>query len=312
MKKTIISIVLIVLLSLTTILLDFLTFSWELIFDPKYWIETLSIQIPIAVIILAVRDIAIDSERKKNGEYQDAIGTINKAYLEIHRSKERLQSFLDYIKSNNRARKIKAYEDRLDREIFRLTTKNKKLELSLQGRAERLRLKAEKKALLQGKITDPREHNPLWQIRVLVANKRLEKRRAKITLLESRREKAEKVVDYIRVKYSEVSYATLFTDTTARQSDSFDLAIHNGRDIGMLMLSRVLGIIAVGIIISSAVLSAIEGEPFVIAYTIVSRGMQIALAIYSGMSAGQEFLRNEILLRLKLRITYLQAFLYTT
>lgn len=37
--------------------------------------------------------------------------------------------------------------------------------------------------------------------------------------------------------------------------------------------------------------------------------LQTALAIYTGATSGTMFIRNEVLLRLKLRVTYLQEFL---
>ena len=63
-----------------------------------------------------------------------------------------------------------------------------------------------------------------------------------------------------------MSYATLFTDREKVQADTRDLTIHESRDVGALLGTKILGIVAVGVLFSSTFVFNMEGARW-ISYT---------------------------------------------
>lgn len=306
--RTFISVVLIVLLSVINTLLSYFTFSYTILIDPNYWLEQLITQIPIVIIILVMRSLFKQRELTKNDEIISIKKIIDTAYETIHTSVVYLNSFKAYIRDDNHRRKLEAYYAILERGLLRCEKVIMHITSVTEHRKHRLELRAEKKRLLTGRETSAEETSILWRVRLAFYALRLSRAEARKALLETRKNKAAEIIDYIRIRYNEVSYATLFTDRERVQADTRDLNIHERRDVGTLLGTKILGIVAVGVLFSSTFVFSMDGEALDIVYSIVFKLLQTALAIYTGATSGTLFVRNEVALRFKLRVAYLQEF----
>ena len=306
--KAIISVILIVFLTLARVIVDFVTYSYEIIMDPNYWIETVFTQIPIVIIIFVMRSLFKDRESKQNDDIKKSKERLDAAYATIHTSVSYLASFKDYIARDNRKRKLDAYKGAIETKLLALATKITKTESVTETRKHKREMTAQKKSLLTGREVKADENNPFWILRLHLLTKRLARLNAKRTLYTTRRDHAEEIIDYVKVKYSEVSYANLFTDNERASADNKDLYIHEQRDVSALLGTKVLGVAAFGILSSSTIIFNVTGTAFEIVYAIVFSILQTALAIYTGATSGTMFVRTEVALRLKLRVAYLQEF----
>ncbi len=306
--KTVISVILIILLMVINAVLSYFEFSYTILLDPNYWIEQVVTQIPIIIIIFVMRSLYKQRELSQNKDILFVKDIIDKAYDTIHTSVTYLHSFKSYIASDNRKRKLDAYKGVLERHLLSCEKKIIRMDSLIQGRKHRLELKAQKKSLLEGREVKPEEHNPLMKLRTRYLTWRLSVVKAKKALYEARKSNAEEIIDFIHVRYYEVSYATLFTDRDKVKSDNRNLAIHEKRDVSTLLGTKILGIIAVGILFSSTFIFNMTGDVFDIVYSVIFKLLQTALAIYTGATSGTMFVRTEVALRLKLRVAYLQEF----
>ena len=305
--KTFISISLIILLSVINTILSYFTFSYQILLDPNYWIAQVVTQIPIVIIILVMRSLYKQREGEKNTDVLNAKKIIDRAYVTIHTSTIYLNTFKSYVAADNRARKLEVYLGSIERKLLKQENIITHINSVIEQHKHRDELKAEKRRILTGR--DTKKSSLLWRVRTAYYSARLATATTKRTLYESQKTKAEEVIDFVKVKYNAVSYATLFTDREKVQADTRDLTIHEGRDVGTLIGTKILGIVAVGVLFSSTFVFNMEGGALDIVYSIVFKLLQTALAIYTGATSGTMFIRDEVLLRLKLRVTYLQEFL---
>lgn len=307
--KTAISVLLIVFIMAMGILVDFLRANLGLVTSLEYWIQTLSMQIPVIVIMLAARSIGKDNEIRKNKEYEDTKKIMDDAYVNIHTNTRKLPAFREYIDADNRQRKKDAFLIRVNQKKLKVETKLAAIRSFAQVQAEKLVAKSEKKTLLKGRNFSCKQRNPFTLLRLTINAQRERRLERRLKLLNSYIDNADKIIVFKRVKYSQVSYATLFTDSAIRYLDEYDLRIHDARNINSMLVWKAVGIAAMGTLFGMFVAFEIVGDPWVIVYKAISKFVQMILGLATGMREGINFVRTEIVLRMKLRVAYVQKFL---
>lgn len=134
---------------------------------------------------------------------------------------------------------------------------------------------------------------------------RKEKKKAE---LEQRLGKLEEEIEDIKVRYHAVKVGTLFSMSNIKTFEDENLDISETGEIVMRTLSKAVGMLGVGIFgLSLTITNGELGLSLIV--TTVFKVLQIALAIYLGVTDGEGFAREVILPKLKLRLKFVQQFL---
>lgn len=123
-----------------------------------------------------------------------------------------------------------------------------------------------------------------------------------------RLDKAEEEISFRKVKYPKVKISTIFSKTKLNKNDDEDMEDGEERQIGQLLVNKVIGIVGFGVLGASL---AFELNGFSVAVIIntVIKLFQTAYAIYAGGSDGQNFVKSTILSKMKLRLNFVQKFI---
>lgn len=126
--------------------------------------------------------------------------------------------------------------------------------------------------------------------------------------LEQRLAKLDEEIEDIKVKYHPVKIGTLFSMSNIKSFEDENLDISETGEIVVRTLNKALGMLGVGVFgLSLTVTQGQLGLSLIV--TTVFKILQIALAIYIGITDGESFARDVILPKLKLRLKFVQQFL---
>lgn len=293
-RVRVLSLVLVIILTTAfSIITDFVSteFSSTLFSSPTYWLNTASSQLAVIVLILVSRSLAKEKEGALNALYNELRAALHSAYVQINSSNMN-GALRDYIHADNRARKLKAYREKLGARHTRYNDKIRRLRLA----KERLVLRAENK--------NKTPHGLRYALICHAMN------RAEIRLhfWQGKLERAEEEVDYVRgVRYIKYSYSILFNDAHERVKEENDPYAHEGRAYIRILLTKALCIFAFGVIATSYIAYDLAFSVNALLKAIVKL-LQIVLGIYTGTLDGQDFIRNTMCSKLTIRFNYVKQF----
>lgn len=286
-------VLLILLVTGITILSDFMhaEFSTDIFSDAYYWIQTLSMQTAVIILMFVSRSMAKEHEQGNNAVFKSLQEALRKAYVTLNA--ENLNGeFKAYIDADNRARKLKAYRKILEAHASKYSDRISRLALQKQ----RIEMHAE----VCGKTARG--------LRYGIICRRIAKAENGLAFWNRKLDRAEKDVDVVRVKYIRYSYTLLFSDTKERLKESDDPYVHEGRDIAVILLSKGLSILAVGFFFTSYISPGFVFDIGLI-YKTVFKLLQIVLALYAGGMNGQDFIRQMVCAKLTIRCNYVKQFM---
>ena len=272
--------VLIILVTAFSVLIDFINaqFSTSIFTDISYWLNTLSVQVSVIVLIFVSRSLAKEKE-------QNAYVTVNADNLN--------GAFKEYIAADNHARKLKAYLIKLNAKAVVYKDKIKRMELK-KGRCD-VRAKA------LGKVA----RGPLYSL-ICAGIRRAE---SKLAFWEEKIERAPEEVDFVRhVRYAKYSYSIIFNDAKERANEEDDPSVHEARDIAAILFTKALGIFAFGIIATSYIVFDLAFSWGMVLKALVKL-LQIVFGLYTGGVAGQDFIRHKMCAKLTIRANYVKQFM---
>lgn len=285
--------VLIILVTAFSVLIDFInaSFSSTVFTDAAYWINVLSVQASVIVLIFVARSLSKEKERELNTVYKTLQDAIQNAYARLNA--ENLNgAFREHISADNRARKLKAYREKLTGKIAHYTDKIRRLTLA-KGRLDTAARNKGKTAhglryaLICGKIARAEDNKTFW---------------------EEKMRRAEEDVDFVRVKSVKYSYSIIFNDAKEREAEEDDPSAHEGRDIAAILLTKGLGIFAFGVIATSYIVFDLAFSWGMVLKAVVKL-LQIVLGLYTGAVAGQDFIRHKMCAKLTIRANYVKQFM---
>lgn len=277
----------IILVTLFSVLIDFITaeFSTSIFSDVSYWLNTLSVQVSVVVLIFVSRSLAKEKERGTNNLFKTMTEAIQQAYVTLNRDNLN-GAFRDYIAADNRARKLKVYRAHLSAKAMKYSDRIKRLELAL-GRAEYKKKSGLRFAVLERRLARAKNKLDFWTLKI---------------------ERAEDDVDFVRIKYIKYSCGIIFNDAQERASEEDDPAAHEGRDVAHILLTKAIGIFAFGIIATSYLAFDIAFSWGMVLKAIVKL-FQILLGLYTGTVSGQDFIRQTMCAKLTIRCNYVKQFM---
>ena len=285
---------LIVLVTGCTVLADFITaeFSTSIFSDAYYWVQTVTMQSAVIIVLFVSRTMSKEKERGINVMYKTLQDAIQGAYITINA--ENLNgAFKEYIAADNHARKLKAYLVKLNAKAVGYKDKIKRLELK-KGRCD-------VRAGAHGKVV----RGPLYSL-ICAGIRRAE---SKLAFWEGKIERAPDEVEFVRgVRYAKYSYSIIFNDAKERAKETDDPYTHEGRDIAFILLTKGLSILAVGLFVTSYFSPHFVFDVALLYKTIV-KVLQIALGVYTGSVSGQDFIRHKMCAKLTIRANYVKQFM---
>ena len=286
--------VLIILVTAFSVLIDFINaqFSTSIFTDASYWLNTLSVQVSVIVLIFVSRSLAKEKERGANPVYKTLQEAIQNAYVTINADNLN-GAFKEYIAADNHARKLKSYLIKLNAKAVGYKDKIKRLELK-KGRCD-------VRAGAHGKVA----RGPLYAL-ICAGIRRAE---SKLAFWEGKIERAPEEVDFVRhVRYAKYSYSIIFNDAKERANEEDDPSVHEGRDIAAILFTKALGIFAFGIIATSYIVFDLAFSWDMVLKALVKL-LQIVFGLYTGGVAGQDFIRHKMCAKLTIRANYVKKFM---
>ena len=291
--KTVALVALMILVTGATMLIDFVQaqFSTSIFTNPSYWLNMLSMQSAVIILLFVERTISKEKERKENGMFKDLVASLMSAFRTLNA--ENLNSaFKAYIAADNRRRKLEAYINVLGAKKARHDDKAARIGM----RIRRIEFRAKDKgrpargivyAILQAAKKRQEDKSAFWQMKI---------------------DRAPEEVDFVRrVKFVRWSYDVIFADYKARQQDEEDPAVHEGRDIAFILMTKGLSIVAFGLIATSYLTFDFTFDVAMIYRTII-KVVQIVLGLYTGAVSGQYFIRTKMCAKLMTRFNYVKQF----
>lgn len=296
-KKDIIYWVTMLALMVIPIMIDFVRMDMSTTFfsDASYWLGVIGVQVPVLLLMLVSRTHAKMKEKQENEQYIELKNTIAKGYAAIN-IKRLSEEFESYVKADDKARKMKAYTNKLngrkarvDAQITRFDNAVKRCQYKLTARNR------------------AKDRNPITRW-ILRENKKtaLEQKR---DLLQSLIDKADEHISFIRIRYVPISTDMIFGEAEKQHADDLDLRAHEGGEIMQLLITKALGIILFSIAATSFVVFDIQGDVVTIVYKGVVKLMQMIMSVYYGNLAGAEFVKGELMNRTRKKVSYLQQFI---
>lgn len=284
--KLSLTIVMILCVAVFTILSDMIEPTINVdVYTSGYWLEVLIINGAAVAVIFLMKSVRVDSGKRKNEKYRILDGTLDVALRKITKNGA-TNDFLHYMEEDNKHAKRLAYETQLF---------NKKGKIIEQIQKEKA--KFNNKRLLKGLPVIPEPNT-----------KKLIKLKSKLSFVEERMEKMDEELPFIDVRYIKQTLKSIFGHGADITRSERDTSPHEGLFNLMIFVKKALLLLAVG---SFALLSAkqITYElSIMFFFTIALRIFQIVLAIYSGISAGEEFVTVNLCDAFMQRVVYLQGY----
>lgn len=285
---------LIILVTGCTVLTDFISaeFSTSIFSDAYYWVQTITMQSAVIILLFVARTISKEKEKDINERFQLLNKSLQDAFLSIN--KENLSgTFKEYIIADNHARKLKAYREKLNAKISHYSDKIRRLELK-KGRTE-----------ARAKARNKKPHGLFYAVICAAITRNEDKK----TFWEGKLDRAEEEVDFVRrVKSVKYSYSILFADAKEKMEEEEDPSTHEGRDVAFILLTKGLSILAFGLIATSYISPHFLFDVALLYKTII-KVLQIVLGLYTGTVSGQDFIRHKMCAKLMTRFNYVKQFM---
>ena len=290
--KTLALVLLMLAVTGCTVLVDFVSaeFSTTLFTDVTYWINMITMQSAVIILLFVERTVAKDKERERNERYKMLTASLQEAFLSLN-AQNLNGTFKEYIAADNRKRKLAAYlavlnakKARCDDRIARLGFRIRRREIRAQDRQR-----------------EP--HGAAYRL-LCALKKRAEDKAA---FWQNKIARAPEEADYARVKFVRWSYGVIFSGAEGKAKEEDDPAAHEGRDVASILLTKALSILAFGLIATSYITPEFTFDAVLI-YRSLIKIVQIALGLYTGAVSGQDFIRRKICEKLMIRFNYVKQF----
>lgn len=275
-----------------TVLVDFVSaeFSTTIFTDATYWINMITMQSAVVILLFVERTVSKEKECGRNERYKMLAASLSEAFLSLN-AQNLNGTFRAYIAEDNRARKLAAYlaklnakKARCDDRAARLGFRIRRIEIRAQNR-QRVPRGVRYKFLCALKKR-AEDKSAFWQKKI---------------------DRAPEEVDYVRVKFVRWSYGVIFSDAEGKAKEEDDPATHEGRDVASILVTKVLSILAIGLVVTSYVTPEFTFDAVLIYRTLIKL-MQIALGLYTGAVSGQDFVRRKLCAKLMIRFNYVKQF----
>ena len=283
----------IVLTTAFSVITDFVSteFSSTLFSQPTYWLNTLSSQLAVIVLIFVSRSLAKEKESAANELFNELRTALHNAYLQLN-AEDKNGAFKEYIAADNRARKLKAYREKLGGKVTRCADKLRHLRLAKDRIEHRSRARDKtpqgvRYALIQSAIQRGESRLDFWQEKL---------------------DRADEEVDFVQgVRYVKYSYSILFSDAHEKSREENDPYTHESRAYARILFTKALWIFAVGVIATSYVAFDLAFSVNALLKALIKL-LQIVLGIYTGTLDGQDFIRHTMCAKLTIRFNYVKQF----
>ena len=291
--KTLLLIAATCLVTAYTILADFISarFSLNVFADPGYWMNIISVQSAFIILILMRRTLAIDKERQENELYKYRWEALRDAYVSLN-DNDMTGTLDDYIRSDNRARKLEQYRKKLGWHHTFWLDKARNVEILL----ERMEIIARDK----GKKVSGFKYR-FWK-------RRLKKFQVKRDFWADKIARSDAEVEFVRVQYIRYSQSLLFNEVEESVREANDPSAHNARHVLFLLVTKGLSIFAFGVIATSYVEFDLSWSWDAL-YMGVVKLLQTVLSLYCGTVSGQSFVRDTMCAKLLIRYNYVKQFM---
>lgn len=207
------------------------------------------------------------------------------SYAEMNRL-SLLTAFQTYIETDNRRAKLEAYKEKLNRKIERIRDR-------IQRRETRYN------AFRVWRKKEPLEEVNTWRLVHL---------RAKEKALDVKIDKAEKNIEYVRVRYLKVSYSAIFGESERAKGSERDMSYHTAAHNVGVVLKKVLFIGVFGFVATLDFTFSVAEVSVYFIYKTCMRLYQIGMALYTGISDADKFVSTDMCDALRRRINYVQGF----
>ena len=291
--KTLLLIAATILTAAYTVLADFISarFSVDIFKDASYWINIISVQSAFIILILMRRTLAIDKERKENTLYTDRWEALKDAYVTLN-EKDMTGTLDEYIRTDNRARKLEKYRRRLGRHHTFWLDRVRQVEILLN----RMEIIAKDRGKKVGGFKY--EH----------FRRALKKFQNKRDFWADKLARADAEVDFVRVRYIRYSQSLLFNEVEESVRESNDPSAHNARHVMFLLATKGLSIFAFGVITTSYFDFDFSWSWGAL-YLGVVKLLQTVLSLYVGTVSGQSFVSETLCAKLLIRYNYVKKFM---
>lgn len=262
----------IILTMILSVILNYFTgnISFDILSSVGYWVKQAGTAFTTFLLFILTRQTYKLIEENKNEDYKRYRLTIAKYYDLIERE-NKFEDFHRYLIEENHRRKLSVYKDSLNRKIL----------------AKRFALdKLPEKA----KVRRAKMERDIERWNVLLS-------------------KAEENVDYVRVKYSRVTYSLIFGVENRNGETDEDFATHEGPAIATKAVFKLLWVFAFGLLFGllGSSLTA-NDQPLTIILNVTVMLMQFLVSIFFGGIDGQSFVRGTINDKLRLRCGFIARF----
>ena len=132
--------------------------------------------------------------------------------------------------------------------------------------------------------------------------------RAKEKALDVKIDKAEKNIEYVRVRYLKVSYSAIFGESERAKGSERDMSYHTAAHNVGVVLKKVLFIGVFGFVATLDFTFSVAEVSVYFIYKTCMRLYQIGMALYTGISDADKFVATEMCDALRRRINYVQGF----
>lgn len=285
--KTAITITLLALTSFVKVFLDILQYDVQFHeLSSAYWITTLRDNMLLLVVLYLASSLQKDKTKATYNIYTELRTAISEGFISL-KNAGGIERFKAFIIADNRMAKLAAYKTKLNRKIAKIESKIKRKETKINARRVAKGLEP---------IVEPKSKR-LVELRLILDEK--------VNLLAD----AEKVIEYVKIRYKKVSYDVLFGEEETKAREERDFLFHE-----MLHNVFILGKKAVLVLLISA-FSILQFQNVAVnfsAYTIfrVSYSLfSLALSVYLGVTDGDKFVRGQMCDVLRRRIRYIQGFI---
>ena len=291
--KTLALVLLMVVVTGCTVLVDFVSaeFSTTIFTDVSYWLNAVTMQSAVIILLFVERTISKEKERGRNEQFRMLSASLQEAFLSLN-AQNLNGTFKEYIAEDNRRRKLAAYLAKLNAKKARCDDRIARLGF----RIRRMEIRAQ-----------DRQREPQGALyRLLCARKK--RTEDKAAFWQKKIERAPEEVDYVRrVKFVKWSYDVIFSGEEEKVKDEDDPIAHEGKDVAFILLTKGLSILAFGLIATSYVTLEFTFDALMIYRTLI-KIMQIALGLYTGAVSGQDFIRRKMCAKLMTRFNYVKQF----
>ena len=275
-----------------TVLVDFVSaaFSTTIFTDATYWINMITMQSAVVILLFVERTVSKEKECGRNERYKMLAASLSEAFLSLN-AQNLNGTFRAYIAEDNRARKLAAYLAKLNVKKARCDDRAARLGF----RIRRIEIRAQDRQCAPRGVRD----------KFLCALKK--RAEDKSAFWQKKIDRAPEEVDYVRVKFVRWSYGVIFSDAEGKAKEEDDPATHEGRDVASILVTKVLSILAIGLVVTSYVTPEFTFDAVLIYRTLIKL-MQIALGLYTGAVSGQDFVRRKLCAKLMIRFNYVKQF----